>query len=344
MRKFIEPMSIRKWNYKQSPGRILVIRIQALGDAFAILPFVYDLKEKHPDSRIDLLVRDDYADLFAGIEIFHQIHRLKGGISARKQLFHLILLWPVLFLKRYDAAADLQRNKYTRWLRRLLLPKAWTEFDRFSPMSALRRNQWSMNQLGLGSLEMNFKFTEHVHRDPEIRRWLEREGWNGESPLVILNPAGAFVTRNWPMDRYAEFISLWLEKKPDAMFVILGVEALREKAGRLKAQFPTRVINLVEKTNLIQAYQIVLSADLMLTEDSGLGHFSWVSGKKTVMLLGSTRSDWTSPFGSHTASFDSSDLPCGDCMLRECVHDKVICMERLDSKTVFSKAWELFIS
>ncbi len=337
-----ENMSIKKWRKNRAPRRILIIRVQALGDLFITLPFVYDLKIKYPNAKIDLLVRTDYSMLPTQMNLFHQIHTLRGGTVSWKQKVFMLGLIPKLWFTRYEVVLDLQRNRMTRWVRRLLLPKAWTEFDRFSPKSALIRTQWSINQVGLGSFEMNVDFSKHFTKNQHVQQILEKNGWDGQSRLVILNPAGAFVTRNWDLARYGAFIKLWLSQKPQTLFVILGADKIAEKASFIKEKHPQQVIDLVGKTNLHQAYEIVLKADFMLTEDSGLGHFSWISGKKTLMILGSTRSDWTKPFGQHTASFDSSDLPCGDCMLATCLHDTLICLDRLTSEMVFESAWKLY--
>lgn len=335
-----ENISIRAWQGSTSPEKILIIRIEALGDLFMTFPVVSDLRTKFPEAKIDLLVRSDYAELPVHLNLFDSVYSLKG-FYTREKLFHLPFLIPSLLKNKYDIVFDLQRNFYTRLLRKLIRPKAWIEFDRFSPVSALERNLLSFNKAGLGKFSADYSFSKKIAPDLSATQLLSDHGWN-KNKLILLNPAGLYETRQWPLERYTEFCHYWIKKEPNAQFVLTGISKIQEKAEALKRAMPDVVINLVGKTSLTQAYSIVLMADFMLTEDSGLAHFSWLSGKKTLMLLGGTRSDWTSPSGTHTDSFNSDDLPCGNCMRATCLHETVVCMDRLSSSTVFEKAWNLY--
>lgn len=336
-----ESIHIRKWKVDKPPGKILVIRIQALGDLFGIFPFISDLKKKLPDTQIDLLTRSDYAHFAREMGIFDRIYEVNGGTSAFKRSWNLFRQYPRLFFKRYPVILDLQRNRGTRLLRRSLFPKAWSEMDRFSDKNGAIRYQWSIEQVGLGKVELDFSFAAKYHSNPEAKEFLQQAGWNGTDTLVTINPAGLFETRNWALSRYAEWMKKWLEDRPDTQFLILGVNNLRAKADYLQQQVPGRVLNLVGKTSILQAYQILMHSSFLLTEDSGLGHFGWLSGLKTLSILGSTRSDWTAPYGPHTAYFDSSHLPCGNCMLPVCIHPKPLCLDQLTVAQVYEKTQEL---
>src|SRR5581483_8364337 len=84
-------------------------------------------------------------------------------------------------------------------------------------------------------------------RDPDLGLDLLREaGWAPGGDLVVLSPAGAFETRNWPIDRYARFAEIWNAARP-AQFAILGLPRLRDKAGALKRALGSRLIDLTGK-------------------------------------------------------------------------------------------------
>lgn len=341
-----ESISFNQWSGHSSPQKILVIRIQALGDLFFTFPLIADLKQKYPNSKIDLLTRSDYAPFAEKMSLFHQVHSIPINIKSRFQRFINIYASIKLALQlkkhQYEVVIDLQRNENSRLIRRYLNPLAWTEFDRFSPQSALVRNQQSINLLGLEYLEPNFSFAKTIPSQQKLMKLSEQFGKNSNTDIVIINPAGAFENRHWPLERYIEFINLWLKKHSQCQFVILGVDKIKQKADELQARYPEHVINLVNETSIFEAYQIVLSAKLMLTEDSGLGHFAWLSGVNTVMMLGATRHDWVAPIGQHTYCFHSGDLPCGDCWQFTCARHDNYCMTRLTSHQVFDKANALY--
>ena len=65
---------------------------------------------------------------------------------------------------------------------------------------------------------------------------------------------------------------------------------------------------------------------------------AWICGIPTLVLFGSTRSDWSRPLGTHSFFLDSSDLPCGNCMQEVCRYGDVHCLTRYDPEMVFAHA------
>lgn len=337
----VEAVSIKAWNMARPPRRVLVIRIQALGDLFACLPVLSALKTAHPEIELDLLCREDFAELPASLGLFREVHLLKGGTSGKKQLLRGLRMVPMLKRRQYDMVLDLQRNTQSRLIRKLLLPKAYSEFDRFSPHSPLLRYLWSVEKAGFSGLEPNYQFVTSFAHSPSAYEKLKNSGWDESQKLIILNPAGFSETRNWPLTNYAELMDRWLAMNPNTCFLLLGVEKMKEKSAQLKAAHPQAVIDLVGQTDLQEMFTYLLRSDLVISEDSGLGHIAWLSGQKTVIMLGSTRSDWTSPIGAHTVCFDSSHLPCGNCMQFKCPLGTNACMTDLKPEQVFESAWKL---
>jgi ADP-heptose:LPS heptosyltransferase len=68
---------------------------------------------------------------------------------------------------------------------------------------------------------------------------------------------------------------------------------------------------------------------------------AWCSGRPSVALFGSTRSDWSRPLGPHSVLLDSSDMPCGNCMAPECRFGDVRCLTRYTPDRVLGTATDL---
>ena len=95
---------------------------------------------------------------------------------------------------------------------------------------------------------------------------------------MILNPAGCFPTKNWPLGHYVDFARLWLrECTRETQFLVLGVESILDRAQFLKERLSNRLINLAGQTTPAEAFGILQQARLMVSEDSGLMHMGWVS-------------------------------------------------------------------
>ncbi|MBN9295991.1 MAG: glycosyltransferase family 9 protein [Filimonas sp.] len=330
----------KQWTATRLPKRILVIRLQAMGDVIITLPYLQALRNMLPASvEIDFLTRAESASVPCELAMFRKVYVIHGGRSFKKQIAFAAMLLPQLLLNRYDIVIDLQNNELTRKVRQLIAPKAWSGFDRFSCNPAGERNRATIEAIGLGNITarhiLQFKTT------PVVDQLLSSNGWDGKSALVILNPAGAFVTRNWPLEYYISFARLWLEQRPETQFVITGIALIAEKAKLLKQALGDKLINLVMQTSPVEAMAIVQKATLVLSEDSGLMHMAWVSGIPTVVLFGSTRSDWSRPLGEHTVLLDSSDLACGNCMREHCLYRDTPCLKRYSPEIVADAAVKL---
>ena len=324
----------KPWTKKNAPKRILAIRLQAMGDMVITLPYLQYLKNHLPENTIlDFVTREEVDSIPKSITLFDKVYSIGGARSFKKQFLYTLLLLPRLLLNRYDVIIDLQNNEVSNLIRRSLFPKAWSSFDRFSPVAAGERTRLTIEATGLGTCDIDPNFI--VKDATEI---LLNNGWNESNELIVLNPAGAFENRNWPIDNYVSFAKLWLQQFPDTQFLIMGTNFIGEKAAYLKNKLGDRSIDLTDKTTPAQAFSTLQKTKAVISEDSGLMHMAWVSGIPTITIFGSTRSDWSRPLGKNSFFFDSSDLECGNCMQFFCKYSDNHCMTRISAEIVVEKA------
>jgi ADP-heptose:LPS heptosyltransferase len=239
--------------------------------------------------------------------------------------------------EKYDVVLDLQRNWVSRLLRRGLAPAAWAEFDRFSSRPAGSRTLETFHSAGFRETELCFRLPVRIDLIESAARVLQQNGWNGSVPVVVLNPAGLWTTRNWPLENYIEFARLWIRHQ-DAMFLFLGTERIQREAGVLSSSLGRNAINLVGRTSLRDVLPLLQHVSFVLSEDSGLMHMAWTSGIPTLALFGSSRHDWSAPMGPHARCLHSGDLPCGACMSPTCAFGDVHCLTRHTADAVFRAA------
>jgi ADP-heptose:LPS heptosyltransferase len=333
-------ISAKPWIKNKPPRRILAIRLQAMGDVTITLPYLQYLGNSLPAStRIDFLTRKECENIPKNIFLFDKVISIGGGRNFKKQFLYAIFLLPKLLWQRYDVVIDLQNNNLSELIRRTIRPTAWSVFDRFSSNAAGERTRLTIEAIGLGKNEINpgFKFKKHI--DPVTI--LKKNGWDGTSELVVLNPAAAFPTRNWPLENYVFFSGLWLDQFPNTQFLMLGTSFIESKSDYLKEKLGERMISIINKTTPSEAFAILQKVKFVLSEDSGLMHMAWVSEVPTLVLFGSTRSDWSRPLGEHSFFLDSSDLPCGNCMQEVCKWGDVHCLTRFSPEMVFAHAYSL---
>ncbi len=335
-----ESVRARPWPHDRPPERVLAIRLHALGDTVITLPYLRALARRYPATRLDFLTRGEVAGVPRSVELFDRVYAIGGGRSTIEQWIWVLLLTPWLRTRRYQMVLDLQRSRMSRFVRRCLAPEAWSEFDRFSAPHAGERTRATIEAVGLGDLDVR---ADLVLREPSAGRTkLMDAGWDGSSPIVVLNPGGAFEGRHWPIESYARFAELWLKhQSPTTQFLVLGLANIAEKAGRLRERLGRRCLDLTGKTSVEEAFALVGQARLVLSEDSGLMHMAWVSGVPTLALFGASRGGWARPLGEYTDWIKACRREDGACIRGECLAGSPSCLVRLEPEVVFERARDL---
>jgi heptosyltransferase-2 len=327
----------RPWKKQTYPKKILAMRFQALGDTIATLPYLLNIKRQFPDIELHFLTRKEVSSIPQNIELFDKIITIGGKRNLKLQLTIILLKLPWLWMQRYDAVIDLQNHAISKLVRRLLFVKAWSEFDKSSPVPGGERIRsaieavWSWKV----SLDPRFKVLSAV----AVQDLLNRNGRLAGHDLIVLNPAGYCSSRNWPLERYVQFSKLWLTTvNPLTQFVLLLLPAQRVKSDYIKSALGENCIDLTGKADQVQAFSVIKECRLMLSEDSGLMHMAWTQGVATVALFSSSRKDWSMPLGDRSVCLDSSDLDCGPCNLEVCIYNDNRCLTRYSSEFLVQQA------
>jgi heptosyltransferase-2 len=336
-----ESFRSRSWTLSKLPKKILVIRFHSFGDVVITLPYLQALKNALPHVELHLLTREECSDIPRHAAMFSKVHALEDRRNAKLLFTKAVALYPFLLMERYDVVLDLQRNTLSRLIRRLLLPKSYSEFDRFSLHTAGERTRITIDKLGFAQLPEALPKLQLRENKIGLNK-LFLSNFNPAKKLFILNPAGNFVTKNWPLEYYAQFARMWLENIDNfVQFAVIGVDSMRAKAEYLKNRLGDNLISLVGSTTQAEAFNILQKADLVLTEDSGLMHMSWVSQIPVIALFGSTKSVWSKPVGEFSVCLDSSNLECGECAQPFCRFSDVHCLTRHTPDIVVKIAREL---
>ncbi len=310
------------------------MRFHAFGDMIATLPYINDIKNVIPNAEIHLLTAERVALIPRSIEAIDKVIGIRGGMNAKLLFFNTVLQIPKLLIESYDLILDLQNDKKSNLVKTVLFSKSKSSFEKYTPKFTGERYREYISK-NLGECSAEFKCSIRA-ADLDISPLENSPNYIKKAFFIVLNPAGYYKTRNWPIQNYLNLCEkLVLEYGAQVRFLLLGDSRMEEKAELIESANSEYCINLVNKTSQIQALSILSKVDLVLSEDSGLGHMSWIQGVKTVFLFGSTRADWTAPPYDHVRNFTSTDMECGDCMKSECKWGDVRCLTRYDVDQIF---------
>lgn len=140
--------------------------------------------------------------------------------------------------------------------------------------------------------------------------------------------------KRWPPQHFAELgkklhgqgFRVWLVGS--AKDAEAGSEAARLSGGAC--------LDLCGKTSLDEVVDLLASASVVVSNDSGLMHVAAALGKPLIALYGSSSPAFTPPL-SRKARIVSLHLPCGPCFKRECPLGHLDCLVKLTPQRVLDE-------
>lgn len=156
-----------------------------------------------------------------------------------------------------------------------------------------------------------------------------------KKPILALCPGAEFgPSKCWPAEYYAAIAN---EKIAQGWSVwIFGSPKDQPTAQLIQSQMQQQGENLVGRTNLSEAIDLLSLADCVVTNDSGLMHVAAAVGSKIVAVYGSTSPDFTPPLTSK-ASILKTSLDCQPCFQRVCPLKHHQCMKLITPSQVLEK-------
>jgi ADP-heptose:LPS heptosyltransferase len=133
--------------------------------------------------------------------------------------------------------------------------------------------------------------------------------------IVLINPNASELLpqRRWAKERYAALMRGLLAEFDDIIILITGAPAEKEEAELLKRQCDSpRVINFAGGVKFAELPILYTISRLMVTNDSGPGHFSAITPIKTFVLFGPETPALYGSLGNSTPIW--AGLACAPCV------------------------------
>ena len=110
-----------------------------------------------------------------------------------------------------------------------------------------------------------------------------------EGPMVLLNPNASDMLplRKWDTQNFIRLGRLILQEIPNSVVIITGAPSEQESAEMVCREIGSdRAICLAGKTTLRELLVLYTLADILVTNDSGPGHFASMTGIHSIVLYG----------------------------------------------------------
>jgi ADP-heptose:LPS heptosyltransferase len=159
--------------------------------------------------------------------------------------------------------------------------------------------------------------------------------------LVLINPNASELLpqRRWAKERYAALMRALLAEFDDILILITGAPSEKEEAELLKVQCESDcVINFAGGVKFAELPVLYTISTLMVTNDSGPGHFSAITPLKTFVLFGPETPALYGSLGNSTPIW--AGLACAPCVSaanhRKTPCSEPTCMSAISVEQVFS--------
>ena len=336
--------------------KILIIGPAWVGDMVIAHTLFRWLKQRHPDSEIDVLAPAWTKPLLDRMPEIHgslyspfshgQLRlgdRYRLGVSLRERHYEQA----IVLSNSYKSALVPYFAKVSR-------RTGWIGEMRYGLLNDVRRlhkkhlPQMIQRFIALGlekgeSLPVELPHPQLQVSVSSVDTTLNRLSLSKPDALILaLCPGAEFgPSKQWPADYYADVARAKLAEGWRVW--LFGSVKDKVMADSIAALTEHRAENLAGATKLNEAVDLLSLASLVVTNDSGLMHIAAALGRPLVVIYGSTSPGFTPPM-SQKAQILKSTLSCSPCFKRTCPYRHHHCMKELKPEQILEAATIIFSS
>lgn len=329
------------WNrpartFAQEFGRILVIRLDQLGDVVQALPSIDALTESFPQSRVDMLTTPIGAELLRARGFAGKIHTWNCDWFDRKRRpnFSVRDMRSLLAAEKYDLACDLRGDVRLIALLRAARVKIISGYGATGGGFLLDVDPgWDSDQ---HAVDRDLKVVEAigaraVSREPHLVPEIEIDSQPPLRRRLAIHPDAGTSAKRWPLESFVTLIDRLLGTGHFDV-TLIGLDS--ELGLAIEKQLRVPITNLMGKTSLPQLINTLAKSEGLLTNDSGPAHIASALGKPVWVLWSGTASsaEWR-PRGGPVELFEHA-VPCAPCGLALCPVPGHPCMTNISVDTV----------
>lgn len=331
--------------YSPIKFKILIIKLDAVGDVLRTTSILHALKQRYPDSHITWLTKQIAKDIFINNNLVDNILTFESfDLTSRlsTEAFDLLIHPDASTVSAALASFVKAKTKKGFVLNHLgqVVPVdndaiEWLEMGAFDELK--KKNKKSYQQIihelaGLiyskGEIIINLTEDEISFRE----EFYSRNNLQKYKTIIGLNTGASkrWQLKQWRFDGFKELISM-LQKNKDIGILLFGGEDEVERNNELMKLFPS-LINTGSKNSLRQFFALMDIPNIVLTGDTLALHTATALKKKVICYFGPTSSAEIEDYGRIEKIFPRMD--CLVCYKPECDFNPN-CMDLISSDLIY---------
>ena len=348
------------------PKRILVLRMDLIGDLVLSLPVVRSLKRTYPDAEIDLLAIPSSSKVVMSDPDLAEVIAYDPNIWRRPKALFKLQNWREAWALRRRLRArhyDLAVSVFGPWAAILAVLSGAQRRVGFGQESypgfmtdSVAGAHWNSDD-HLHEVDYCLKLsqaagvtitpedrTPRLHVNPqahqEIDEILLREGIQPDRPIIACHvSSNNGQSKRWPIPYWAKLID-WLICEDSMAVVLTGATNDLPLIETILRRTHEQPVNMAGKTSLTQLAALLQRANLVITGDSGPMHIAAAVGTPLIAIHGPTDPVMSGPVSSH-ATVLRSDIWCSPCytakgMPADCRFFTTQCMKNITPEQVLT--------
>jgi len=318
----------------QGYKRILIVRLDRIGDVLLSTPVIKAVRDAYPDSYIAFMVRPYARDIVNGnpylddVIIYDKEGNEKGLLGNMKFVRQLRKY-------RFDLAIILHPTTRTHLIAFFAGIPARVGYDKKWGFLLTKRIP-HMKQLGLKhERDYTLDILRYIGIEPEdrtlqmpisdsseskIKSIFMQKGVKDDDLIVVINPGASCPSKKWPSENFVKAGEMLHDKYGAKVVVISG--AKDKETGNLVAEsMKMEVINLSGKTTVGDLASVLKRTRLMISNDSGPVHVACTVGTPVIAIFGRSDRGLSPVRWGPTGRSDivlHKDVGCDVCLAHAC--------------------------
>lgn len=343
--------------------RVLVIKLQHLGDVLLSTPVFATLKLQFPHLQIDALIYQETFPILENnsyIDNTHLINRNWKKEGKFVQLQQELNLFKQLKNRKYDLIINLSDRWRGAWLVRVLQPqysvslpyshrrgkfwkRSFTHIYRISTLyrHTVERNLDSIRRLGVRPTAGQKKLIYTVSQQAKDKIGVLLTGQGDHKKLIVIHPTSRWMFKAWNPEGFAKVIDT-LSSKGFQVALISGPGEIEVSYAEFILQkTQSQVLNFAGKLSLDECGALISEADCFIGLDSVAMHIAASVNTACVVLFGPTTDKvWFPWLVEHRII--AEDFSCRPCGLKGCGDSMVSeCLQCIESEKVVAAVLSL---
>ena len=324
------------------PKRILVVKLDHLGDVILATPAFSNLRQAYPNAELHALtgrwsrvVLERHPDVRSIFDYNSPAFSRTGQSTTLKQAFQL---YRELHRQKYDLIIELRGDWRTTWFSLLQLTphrlsRAALQIEnklgrsRFNGTHETIRNLDVLRHAGIPTSIQTATFSVTTADGKWASDFLATYKIDKQCPLIAIHPGSPIPLKRWLPERYAELAD-WLIARKGTQVLFVGVKDELPIITEIQQLMQRASINIVGKTTLTQLASILHSCNVFIGNDSGPMHLAAAVGTPTIGLYGPGDPTRFAPIGVACQTIRRK-LDCPPCLGTTCRFGKDGCMSQI---------------